>query len=44
MRQVAMLRGAIDATLLRNDGYNFLNLCYYLERGDATARLMDVKY
>ena len=44
MRHVAMLRGAIDATLLRNDGYNFLNLGYYLERGDATARLMDVKY
>lgn len=44
MRQCAMVRGAIDATLLRNDGYNFLNLGYYLERGDSTARLMDVKY
>ena len=44
MRHAAMLRGAIDATLLRNDGFNFLNLGYYLERGDATARLMDVKY
>lgn len=43
-RQTAMLRGAIDATLLRNDGYNFLNIGYYLERGDSTARLMDVKY
>ena len=40
----AMVRGSIDATLLRNDGYNFLNLGYYLERGDSTARLMDVKY
>ncbi len=39
-----MVRGAIDATLLRNDGYNFLNIGYYLERGDNTARLMDVKY
>jgi len=38
------VRGAIDATLLRNDGYNFLNIGYYLERGDSTARLMDVKY
>jgi uncharacterized alpha-E superfamily protein len=36
--------GAIDATLLRNDGFNFLNIGYYLERGDNTARLMDVKY
>jgi len=44
MRHAAMVRGSIDATLLRGDGYNFLNLGYYLERGDATARLMDVKY
>jgi uncharacterized alpha-E superfamily protein len=44
MQHSAMVRGAIDATLLRDDGYNFLNLGYYLERGDATARLMDVKY
>jgi len=44
MRHAAMVRGAIDATLLRNDGYNFLNIGYYLERGDSTARLMDVKY
>jgi uncharacterized alpha-E superfamily protein len=43
-RHAAMARGAIDATLLRNDGYNFLNIGYYLERGDSTARLMDVKY
>lgn len=44
MRHTAMVRGAIDATLLRNDGYNFLNIGYYLERGDNTARLLDVKY
>jgi len=44
MRHAAMVRGSIDASLLRNDGYNFLNLGYYLERGDSTARLMDVKY
>ena len=44
MRHAAMVRGAIDATLLRNDGYNLLNIGYYLERGDSTARLMDVKY
>ena len=44
MKQAAMVRGAIDATLLRNDGFNFLNIGYYLERGDSTARLMDVKY
>ena len=44
MRHAAMVRGSIDATLLRNDGFNFLNVGYYLERGDNTARLMDVKY
>ena len=43
-RHAAMVRGAIDATLLRDDGFNFLNIGYYLERGDSTARLMDVKY
>jgi uncharacterized alpha-E superfamily protein len=44
MRHAAMLRGAIDATLLRNDGYDFLGLGFALERADSTARLMDVKY
>ncbi len=44
MRHSAMVRGAIDATLLRNDGYDFLHLGYHLERADNTARLMDVKY
>jgi uncharacterized alpha-E superfamily protein len=44
MRHAAMLRGAIEATLLRNDGYDFLNIGYALERADNTARLMDVKY
>lgn len=44
MRHAAMVRGAIEATLLRNDGWDFLNLGYGLERADNTARLMDVKY
>lgn len=44
MRQAALVRGSIDATLLRNDGWDFLNLGFYLERADNTARLMDVKY
>ncbi len=44
MRHSAMVRGAIEATLLRNDGYDFLNIGCYLERADNTARLMDVKY
>ncbi|MFZ1468842.1 MAG: alpha-E domain-containing protein [Paracoccaceae bacterium] len=44
MRHAAMLRGSIDATLLRGPGYSFLNIGYYLERADNTARLLDVKY
>ena len=44
MRHTSMVRGAIEATLLRNDGWDFLNIGYFLERGDNTARLLDVKY
>jgi uncharacterized alpha-E superfamily protein len=43
-RQGALLRGATEGTHLQNDGYDFLNLGSYLERGDNTARLLDVKY
>ncbi len=43
-RQGALLRGAAEGTHLQNDGYDFLNIGYYLERGDNTARLLDVKY
>ena len=43
-RQGALLRGATEGTHLQNDGFDFLNLGYYLERGDNTARLLDVKY
>lgn len=44
MRHSAQLRGAIDGTQLRKDGWDFLNLGYFLERADNTARLLDVKY
>ena len=43
-RQGSQLRGATESTHLQNDGYDFVNLGYYLERGDNTARLLDVKY
>jgi len=43
-RHGSTVRGAINATQLRNDGWHFLNLGYLLERADATARLLDVKY
>lgn len=38
----AMLRGAADSTALRNDGFEFQRLGSYIERLDATARLIDV--
>ncbi|MGY6547631.1 MAG: alpha-E domain-containing protein [Roseinatronobacter sp.] len=44
LRTVALIRGAIEATQLRIDGYRFMNLGYALERADNTARLLDVKY
>ncbi len=44
LRHCAQLRGAIDATQLRNDNFDFLHLGYFLERADNTARLLDVKY
>jgi uncharacterized alpha-E superfamily protein len=44
IRSASMVRGAIEDTQLRNDGYCFLHLGYALERADATARLLDVKY
>lgn len=44
INKTAMIKGAIDTTLLRNDGWDFLHLGYNLERADNTARLMDVKY
>lgn len=43
-RHTSTIRGAIAATQLRNDGWRFLNLGYDLERADATARMLDVKY
>ncbi len=44
MRQTALLRGSLDASHLRNDGYDFMNLGFFIERADNTARLLDVKY
>ncbi len=43
-RQSALVRGAAVGTLLQKDGYDFLQLGYYVERADNTARMLDVKY
>lgn len=39
-----MSRGVTHGTMLRDDGFRFLRLGTFLERGDNTARLVDVKY
>ena len=43
-QQSAQVRGAINGTMLRNDGYYFSLLGTLLERADNTARILDVKY
>ena len=40
----AQVRGAIEGTLQRREGYDFINLGCFVERSDNTARLIDVKY
>jgi uncharacterized alpha-E superfamily protein len=40
----AQFRGACDATLLRDDRYDFNQLGTHVERADMTLRLLDVKY
>ncbi len=43
-RQAAQVRGALESTMLRNDGYNFGRIGNFIERADSMARLLDVKY
>ena len=40
----AVVRGALHGTMLRNEIYNFCRMGTFLERGDNTARILDVKY
>jgi uncharacterized alpha-E superfamily protein len=43
-RTAAQVRGAIEGTQLRDDGYHFLGTGFAIERADNTARMLDVKY
>lgn len=43
-RQMTLVRGAMDGTMLRNEIHNFTRLGTFIERGDNTARILDVKY
>ncbi|MGG7567139.1 alpha-E domain-containing protein [Rhodovulum sp. DZ06] len=42
--QAQRFRGAADDTMLRDAGHHFVRLGQYIERADATARMLDVKY
>lgn len=42
--QSALYRGALLNTILRNDTFYFSQAGTFIERGDSTARLLDVKY
>ena len=43
-RHCALVRGAMQGTMLRNDIYDFTQIGTALERADNTARIIDVKY
>lgn len=43
-QRTALVRGATHGTMLRNDIYDFARIGTFLERADATARILDVKY
>ena len=43
-QKTALVAGATNSTMLRNDLYDFTQLGTFVERGDNTARILDVKY
>ena len=40
----AYVRGALHGTMMRDEHFDFCRIGTYIERADATARLLDVKY
>ena len=40
----AQYRGSVEGTMVRDDSLEFLRLGSHIERADATARILDVKY
>ena len=39
-----LVHGAVTNTMLRNEGYHFARAGTFIERGDSTARILDMKY
>ncbi|MHA7819511.1 MAG: alpha-E domain-containing protein [Erythrobacter sp.] len=38
------VHGALDATMLRSEGYHFARAGTFIERSESTARILDMKY
>ena len=38
------VHGALDGTMLRNEGYHFARAGTFVERAESTARILDMKY
>lgn len=43
-QKTSMFRGAVQGTLLHDEGYRFLQLGNFIERADNTARILDTRY
>lgn len=43
-RETALMRGAFQGTMLRNEIFDFAQIGTLIERADNTARILDVKY
>ncbi len=43
-RETALIRGAFQGTMLRNEIFDFAQIGTLMERADNTARILDVKY
>ncbi|KEO86683.1 hypothetical protein EH30_08945 [Erythrobacter sp. JL475] len=43
-RTGTQVHGALDGSMLRNEGYHFARAGTFIERGDSTARILDMKY
>src|SRR5438552_718991 len=39
-----LVQGVCDATMIHNEGWQFIQLGKYLERADKTLRILDVQY
>ena len=43
-QKTSSFRGAVQGTLLHDEGYRFLQLGNFIERADNTARILDTRY